>query len=225
MNRMGLLIVATALLVGCASSYVVDAGPEAAATYDGLVPVDSANVENFWAKPDIDYTSYTKILLLTPEFEFRMQGRDAEGRVGTEEFPLSDTDKQSLAETVGGIFLEELANKQYFTFAEEPGPDVMSLEVRILDFVALVPKRGERDDSGEVYFSSVGEMTLVVEAHDSLTGEILIRAVERRAAGGAFEGILSSRTNGWAEIKPMARHWAGLIRERLDQIHEAGTLF
>jgi hypothetical protein len=225
MNRMGLLIVATVALVGCASSYVVDAGPEAAVTYDGLVPVDSSNVENFWAKPDVDYTSYTKVLLLPPEFEFRMQDHDAEGRVSTEEFPLSEADKQSLAETVHGIFLEELASNQYFTFVEEPGPDVMSLEGRILDFVALVPKRGERDDSGEVYFSSVGEMTLVVEAHDSLTGEILVRAVERRAAGGAFEGIHSSRKNGWAEIKPVARHWAGLIRERLDQIHEVGTIF
>ena len=103
MNRMGLLIVATVLLGGCASSYVVDAGPEAEATYDGLVPVDSARLENFWAKPDVDYTSYTKILLLTPEFEFRMQGSDAKGRVGTEEFPLSDAYKQSLAETVRGL--------------------------------------------------------------------------------------------------------------------------
>ncbi len=52
-----------------------------------------------------------------------------------------------------------------------------------------------------------------------------IDPIARRAAGGAFEGIHSSRKNGWAEIKPMARHWAGLIRERLDQIHEVGTVF
>jgi len=204
---------------------VVDAGPEAELTYDGLVSVDSSNVENFWAKPGIDYASYTKVLLLEPEFEFRMQGSDARGRASTEEFPLSEADKKSLAETVGGIFREELANKQYFVFVDEPGPDVMNLDVRILDFVALVPARGPRDDSGEVYFSSVGEMTLVVEVHDSLTGEILVRAVERRAAGGAHEGIHSSRKNGWAEIRPVARHWAGLIRERLDQIHEVGTIF
>ena len=225
MNRMGLLIVATVALVGCASSYVVDAGPEAEATYDGLVPVDSARLENFWAKPDVDYSSYTKILLLTPEFEFRMQGSDAKGRVGTEEFPLSDADKQSLAETVRGVFREELTGNQYFTLVDEPGPDVMSLEGRILDIVALVPERGPRDDSGEVYFSSAGEMTFVVEAHDSLTGEILVRAVERRAAGGAYEGVHSSRKSGWTEFKPVARHWAGIIRQRLDQIHEVGTIF
>lgn len=225
MNRLGLPVLAIVFLAGCASSYVVDAGLEAEVTYDGLVPVDSAGLENFWAKPDIDYTSYTKILLTPPVFEFRMQGTDAKGRVGTEKFPLSDADKQSLAATVMEVFREELAGNQYFTLVDEPGPEVMSVEGRILDIVALVPTRGPRDDSGEVYFSSVGEMTLVVEAHDSLTGEILVRAVERRAAGGAYDGIHSSRRSGWSEFKPVARHWAGIIRQRLDQIHEVGTIF
>jgi len=225
MNRLGLPVIAIVLLAGCASSYLVDAGPEAEATYDGLVPVDSARFENFWAKPDVDYTSYTKILLATPVFEFRMQSSDAKGRAGTEEFPLSEADKQSLADTVRGVFCEELTGNQYFTLVETPGPDVLSVEGRFLDIVALVPKRGPRDDSGEVYFSSVGEMTLVVEAHDSITGEILVRAVERRGAGGAYEGIHSSRKNGWAEFKPVARHWARIIRQRLDQIHEVETVF
>ena len=225
MNRLGLPVLAIVFLAGCASSYVVDAGLEAEVTYDGLVPVDSARLENFWAKPDIDYTSYTKILLTPPVFEFRMQGTDAKGRVGTEKFPLSDADKQSLAATVMEVFREELAGNQSFTLVDEPGPEVMSVEGRILDIVALVPTRGPRDDSGEVYFSSVGEMTLVVEAHDSLTGEILVRAVERRAAGGAYDGIHSSRRSGWSEFKPVARHWAGIIRQRLDQIHEVGTIF
>ena len=225
MNRLVLLILAVIAVNGCASSYVIDAGPEAQISYDGLDRVDSSRVENFWARPDIDYASYTKIVLADPEIEFRVPSRSDTVGGSTEEFPLSEADQQSLVQTVKGIFLEELANNRYFTFVEDRGPDVLTLEVRLLDFVALVPKRIDPDDPSFVYFSSVGEMTLVVEAHDSITGEILARAVERRAAGIAAEGIHSSRRNGWAEIKPLARQWAGIIRERLDYIHEADTFF
>jgi hypothetical protein len=225
MNRLVLLIFAVIAVNGCASSHVIDAGPEAQISYDGLNRVDSSRVENFWARPDIDYASYTKIVLADPEIEFRAPSRSDTVGGSTEEFPLSEADQQSLVQTVKGIFLEELANNRYFTFVEARGPDVLTLEVRLLDFVALVPKRIDPDDPSFVYFSSVGEMTLVVEAHDSITGEILARAVERRAAGIAAEGIHSSRRNGWAEINPLARHWAGIIRERLDQIHEADTFF
>jgi hypothetical protein len=225
MNRSALLLVVAVALSGCASSHVIDAGPEAQISYDGLDRVDSSRVENFWARPDIDYASYTKIVLADPEIEFRDPGRADSSGGSTKEFPLSEADKKSLELTIKYIFLEELANNQYFTFVEEHGPDVLTLDVRLLDFVALVPKRVEPDDPSVVYFSSVGEMTLVVEAHDSITGEILARAVERRAAGIAAEGIHSSRRNGWAEINPLARHWAGIIRERLDQIHEADTFF
>jgi hypothetical protein len=35
---------------------------------------------------------------------------------------------------------------------------------------------------GEIYLSSVGEATLVLEAVDSLTGEVIYRAAERRTA-------------------------------------------
>ena len=225
MNRLALLLVVAAVLAGCASSHVIDAGPEAQVSYDGLVRVDHSRVEHFWARPDVDYASYTKIVLADPVIEFRDPGRAGSTGGSTEEFPLSEADKKDLELTVKKIFLEALADNQYFTFVEEPGPDVLTLDVRLLDFVALVPKRIDPDDPSLVYFSSVGEMTLVVEAHDSITGEILARAVERRAAGIAAEGIHSSRRNGWAEIKPLARHWAGIIRERLDQIHEADTFF
>lgn len=226
MNRLALLAMVALGLAGCANSHVIEARAEAQVSYDGLIRVDNSRVEYFWVRPDVDYASYTKIVLADPEIEFRDPGRADDSPGGsTEEFPLSQADKKDLELTVKKIFLEELADNRYFTFVEEPGPDVLTLDVRLLDFVALVPKRLEPDDPSFVYFSSAGEMSLVVEAHDSITGEILIRAVERRAAGLAADGIHSSRRNGWAEIKPLASQWAGIIRERLDYIHEADTLF
>lgn len=225
MKRSALLLAVAILAGGCPSSRVIDAGPEAELTYDGLVPVESAKVENFWAKPDIDYASYNKILLDCPEFEFRASSHTRSSIGGTVSVPLSLDDQVSFAKMVESIFREELEGNQHFTVVDEPGTDVMTLECTILDIVALVPERRQPDEPEEVYFSSAGKMTLVVEAHDSTTGEILARAVERRAADIAPDGIRTSRRNGWAEFKPIARQWAVILRARLDQIHELGTIF
>lgn len=95
----------------------------------------------------------------------------------------------------------------------------MTVDVRLLDIVALVPQQ----DPGipELpYLSSVGEATLVIEIHDSQSGKIRYRAVERRAARRSVGGVQSSRISGWAEIWPAARLWASVIRTQLDRIYD-----
>ncbi len=70
---------------------------------------------------------------------------------------------------------------------------------------------------GEIYLSSVGEATLVLEAVDSLTGEVIYRAAERRTAGRAGTTLMLSNTvTTWAEV----RRWATRLREGLDSIHK-----
>jgi acyl carrier protein phosphodiesterase len=72
----------------------------------------------------------------------------------------------------------------------------------------------------------VGEATLVVELLDSLNGEILARAVDRRAAetfgGGLSSGVsLANRVDSvtaWNEVRQLADRWARVLTRRLDQL-------
>jgi hypothetical protein len=87
------------------------------------------------------------------------------------------------------------------------------------DIVSRVPP--DHIGRGNIYLSSVGEATLVMEARDSLSGETIYRAIDRRAAqqAGGYGTISNSVTNT-AEVRRMAARWAQRLRVGLDSIHD-----
>ena len=191
-------------------------------TFDGLVPVKNSAFKRAWAAPDIDLTTYTKIIPVGAEFEYRA----VRGGTGTSysrsnqrEFPISDKDKAKLVDVVSEIFDEELAKSKRFEIVSEPGPDVLILLGTLLDIVSLVPP--ERAGRTEVYLSRVAEATLVLELRDSMSNETLARAAERRAAerpGGSMNMMWSNPVTNWQEVRRLARRWAVTLREGLDSI-------
>lgn len=71
-----------------------------------------------------------------------------------------------------------------------------------------------------VYVDSVADMTLVLEVRDALSGELLVQVAERRAArSGGGMSLASSATNR-SEVKRLLRHWADVLRERFDALHQ-----
>ena len=116
---------------------------------------------------------------------------------------------------VDEIFNEELQKSQYFTMTDRPGPDVLIIEGALLDIVSNVPP--DIVGSGEIYLDRVGEATLVLQLVDSMSGEVLARAAERRAAQPAGRmGIQSSPVTTWNEVRRLARRWAVKLRDGLD---------
>jgi len=214
-----LVMTACALtLASCINQPTMQTGPDAEVSFDGLVRLDRSNFGSAWVKPDIDLAHYNAIIVADPEFEFRTpQARENHGS-RTAELPLTQADKDGLIDTVHQTFVAELARSQHFTIATEPGPDAIIVRIRLLDVVALVPRESV-DVPEEPWSSSVGEGTLVLEVHDSVSGEILYRAVQRRAARATVGGAAGSRMNSWAEIEPTVRGWAKVIREQLDRMH------
>jgi hypothetical protein len=103
--------------------------------------------------------------------------------------------------------------------ADAPGPDVLVIVGGLHDIVSRVPP--DMVGRGDIYLSSVGEATLVLEARDSLSGETIYRAIDRRAAeraGGQM--MLSNTVTSRSEVRRLAQRWATRLREGLDSIHE-----
>ncbi len=156
-------------------------------------------------------------------FEFRAvsktAGRTASSRSGRE-FWISDANRDKLVGTVSAVFKEELSKAQGWEAAEKVGPDVLILRGALLDIVSLVPP--EMIGRGAIYLSSIGEATLVVEGIDSMSGEVVFRAVDRRSAGpGGNTMNRASTVTTWSEVRRAARRWATILREGLESIHES----
>ncbi|HIG40918.1 MAG: DUF3313 family protein [bacterium] len=195
---------------------------ETETTYDGLVPIDKGAFKLSWADPDVDFTHYNKVIPGGAYFQFRAVKKTStlqSQRNNAREFWIDDSNKQKLEETVGDIFSEEIAKSNEFEIVSEPGPHTLVLRGGLFDIISRVPP--EQMGRGEIYLSSVGEATLVIEAIDSLSGEVIYRAVERRAAQSAATSLMPANTvTTWSEVRRWARQWATRLRKALDSIHD-----
>jgi len=215
-------IAAAALVVGCSGQPTVQTGPDAEMTFDGLVRIDNSRFNDAWIDPEIDLTQYTKIMAGGAEFQFRNVQRSSgtmSRRSNEREFWISDSNRQRLVETVSTVFEEELQRSEHFTVTDEPGAETLIIVGVLHDIVSRVPP--DQIGRGEIWLSSLGEATLVIEISDSLSGEVIYRAVDRRAIENVgSQMIRSNSASTWAEVRRWARRWATRLREGLDSIHE-----
>ena len=218
------IIALAVVMAGCAAQDPsLQQGPDAEVTFDGLVRIDHGRFKNSWADPDIDFSKYNKFIPGKAVFEFRAVKKSDSAttmrRSNASEFWISDKNKEKLIEVVTEVFNDELDKSEKFTMTDSAGPDTLILIGALHDIVSRVPP--DMMGRGEIYLSSVGEATLILEARDSLSGETIYRAVDRRAAEqAAGYGTISNSVSNMAEVRRMARRWASRLREGLDSIHE-----
>ena len=203
----------------------IQQGPNAEVSFDGLVRINNSRFLKAWVDPEIDLQQYRKIIPAPAEFEFRpvqrRPGSLASSRSSQTEFVISDEGRMRLIDEVTAIFREEFAKSQHFELTEARGPETLILVGALLDIVSNVPT----DQTGrrQVFLSQLGEATLVLELHDSLSGATIYRAIDRRRVDSPSTSVNVIRANpatSWDEVQRWARRWAVHLREGLDAIHE-----
>lgn len=217
------LVILAVVLAGCSSTGpTIQQGEDAEVSFDGLHKIDHARFASAWADPEIDFSRYSKVIPAGAEFQFRAVKKTSRLRrsSGTE-FWISDANREKLVEETTAIFAEELAKSTRFEVTDARGDDVLILRGALHDIVSNVPP--DVVGRGEIYLSSVGEVTIIIEAIDSMSNEVIFRAVERRAAqqtGGP--AIRSSSVTTWVEVRRLMRRWASTLREGLDSLPAEG---
>lgn len=217
-------IAAIGIVAGCSSATpTLDTSAEAEQTFDGLFPISGSRADHAWARPGVDISQYTKIRLQGVGIEYRPGGESGltyTARTSADHFEVTEQQRARFEEVMREAFRDELTSSKHFTLVEENGPDVLLVMGGLLDVVSYVPP--ETASRSEVFLSRVGEATLVLEIRDSITQATLARVVDRRAAesvGGQLQN--SNRAMNRNEVRRLARFWAGLLRDRLDELASA----
>ncbi len=219
-----ILLLLTLGIAACGARTVVSRS-DVAPDWEGLIPVAHGGTRLEWIRPGLDLRGYDRLLVMPAELRFRAVRASAPPRTAsTTEFPITPANRERLARTVDEILTEELARSR-LSRADAPGPGVLALKVTLADIVSRVPP--EEPGRSQIYLDRVGEATLVSEIHDSLSGELLARSVERREArapGDLGSRLLTSEANpvtAWSEVRRVVRRWARQAREGLDALHAA----
>jgi hypothetical protein len=217
------IVALIAVLAGCAQAPSIQQGPDAEVTFDGLVRIDNGRFKDSWIDPDVEFSQYDQIMVGEAVFEFRAVKKSSSAsfarRSNESEYWISDANKEKLVGVVTEVFRDELKKSTHFTQADAAGQNVLIIVGGLHDIVSRVPP--DQVGRGDIYLSSVGEATLVLEARDSLSGETIYRAIDRRSAEQAGGQMMVSNTvTNTSEVRRMARRWATRLREGLDSIHQ-----
>lgn len=188
-------------------------------TVDGLQRVEDSELGLVYVRPGAPLGSYRRILLgdVTVAFRKNWLRNQNQGR-GADRIRPADVEriKSELAELFREVFVEELEAGGAWEVTDEVGDDVLRLDPEIVNLDITAP---DVPSAGRSYMfsESAGEMTLQLEAYDSVSGELLARAVDRRRDRETGQFEWRSRVSNRADAKRILSLWARLLRDGLDR--------
>lgn len=187
-------------------------------SWDGLVQIESSSVAGAFINPEADFSVFRRVAILEPQVAFRSNWQRDQNRGRSQNVRASDVEriKADVAALFVDVFTERLEAAGYavVNYADD---DVLVLRPGIIDLDIAAPDLN-RVGRSRTYAANTGAATVFVEMFDSLTGDLLGRAVDRRSArrGGGF-AVHANRVNNRAAARREFRVWADTLVEFLDQ--------
>lgn len=206
-----------AFLVGCAST-----GPTPATEWDGLVRQPNARLGAVFVRPDAESEigAFRSVIIDPVAISFASSFDPGRGSRSLAR-RLDSDDLLAIKEGLAGLFLEifreELAAGGY-QLVDVPGPETLQVSAAIIDLFITAPDTQVAGRT-RTYTANTGRMTLVMELRDSVTGEILARAVDTRTGRGGGTWSVTNRVTNTADARRAIRVWATALREGLDELY------
>ena len=193
---------------------------------DGLHLVKESKMAVVYAEPGADLGVYKRIKLVAPEIAFKKNWeRDLRSgsaskisRVNTKKI------KSDLAEMFAAVFYDTLTEGGYELVAED-GEDVLLIRPSIINLDITAPEQHGTGRSNS-YTRSAGEMTLYIELHDSETGDLIAKALDRSIDNPNQQGFYTwanASTNQRAAER-ILKGWADLLLNALNEAKQSAPI-
>lgn len=212
------------LLAGCQHGGQRESEVAAQASHDGLVPAASRSMDQLFLKPGIQFGGYERLKVDLTEIAFRADWQPERHSVL---YRMAPPDRERIKERMARAFDEsfaaELTRDGSYAMADAAGEDVLGVRASLLDLYINAPDTHNFPGRVTQYTEDTGSMTLVLELYDSITGEILARAVDKDR--GYDRGWLQRTDAVWnqAEAQRTFRRWAAALRQALDEARRANA--
>jgi hypothetical protein len=204
-------------------AHVIAQDNDRSSTWDGLEIIEDSNVHHASINPDADFSVFQRISILEPYVAFRSNWQRDQNRSRSRRVRASDAERiqDDVARLFMDVFIERLEAAGY-TVVNYADEDVLILRPAIIDLDVTAPDVRSAGRS-RTYVASAGAATVFLELFDSLTGDLLGRAVDRRSAGRQSFGIQSNRLTNRSAARREFQAWADQLIEFLDQHYLAAN--
>jgi hypothetical protein len=210
-----LLVLCAAALAGCASTRTAPADE-----WDGLVRQTGTRLGAVFVRPDAEIVGYRSVMIDPVEVSFaRNWDPNRGGRSGLNRLDAGDMAaiQAGVADLFRETFRAELERGGY-QLVDVAGPDTLRVTAAIVDLYVTAPDTMSAGRS-RTYTANTGRMTLVAELRDSMTGELLARAVDARSARSSGILQVTNRVTNTADARRAMGIWATALRQALDEMY------
>jgi hypothetical protein len=186
---------------------------------DGLELIEKDRRGEIYADPDIDWAVYGQIILDPATVAFRRNWQRDQNRFHSFKIKTKDMEriKSDMSELFGEVFTEELSESGGYTITDQISDDVMRIKPAIVDLDVNAPDTMSSTGRTTQFTESAGRMTLKLELYDSVTGDLIATASDRKEAPRRGYMQWTTSVSNRAEAQRMLRQWAKDLVKRLDE--------
>ena len=191
-------------------------------TEEGLHRIHDSEMALVYAEPEADLSIYDQVLLVEAYVAFKKDWARKQRSKSADPLSVNSRDmeniKTQLAEEFDEVFRTQLEGAGY-KVTDTTGESVLLVRPAIINLDVNAPDT-PRAGRGHSYTSSAGEMTLYLELFDSVTGDLIAKALDRRVdnAYNGFYTWTNSVTNK-AAAQRILKGWADILVNALDEAH------
>lgn len=186
-------------------------------TWDGLMRVKARKVDNLYLLPNADFRNYSKVMLDPSVFSVSKNWVNDYNRSSPRAHISEQEVRDKLVQAATDfdkIFAKEFASGNV-PIANAPGPAVLRLSFYVLNIRVTAPDTNA--SFVRTFSPDAGQATFAVEARDSMTGQLLGRAVDSQVAGSTG-GYSRTSVSNWADFEDLFYGWAKISAQALDQL-------
>lgn len=219
MNSNKLVFALMALVLATATSSPAWAKKKMPAVNDeGMELVKDSELATVYADPGADLGIYKRIWLEDVTVAFKKNWQRDQNRGRPLKVKTKDMERimEDIATLFREIFTKELLDGGY-ELVEEAGADVLIVKPAIVDLDVTAPDIRSSAGREYSYSESAGEMTLNLELFDSVTGDKIVKATDRKR--DYRRGYLEWRTSvsNRSDARRLMQPWAKALRSALDE--------
>lgn len=209
------------ILVLCMSLSITATATESTlprTTVDGLHLVEGTKMAVVYAKPDVDLSQYNRIFLIEPRVAFTKNWLRTQNSIPNQTVRKDDMEriKKDLASLFMEVFRQELQNNGGYVLVDGAADDVLIVRPAIIDLDVFAPDTPGTSRTRSA-IPSAGTMTLYMELIDSVTGDMLVKAMDNKFDRTRTRIQVQNRVRNEAAAREMLSAWANVLRLALDE--------
>lgn len=198
-------------------------GARANSIQQGLVPVENSRLERAYARPEVDWAGYKRVLVAALDvsnIEVVQPRNDAGTRRLT--FELNDVDRQLLQALYAETMNRRVFDEGGFEEARLPGPDILMLRIAITQVAPTAPRDTHDGRPSNTAFVTEGAGAISINGilQDGETGEWLAYFEDTRDGSSFFRK--NTPTENRRQIRDVFDAWAKLFVRQLGEVMDRG---